>query len=424
MRRVYRFFWSVFALLLGTIHLSAQQQCYTTQAIAPEVKTLQVGVVGRELVPPIIELGSGEQIEISFDRLLQDANSYSYTLVHCNADWTPSNRSTLEYVDGFNLEPVEYEEYSYNTFMPYTHYRIEVPNSQMQITSSGNYAIRVFPTDDPDNTLLNACFSVYESCVGVTTHVSSITDIDHNAAHQQVEVLVDYARYPVSNPYADFKLYVSQNGRRDNEVVVNTPLSVRGGVAEFAHNRALIFEAGNEYRRFEMVNLHYAGIGVEAIEYFDPIYHVTLHPTVSRAHSAYSYDQTQQGRYVIRQSEASDSDLEADYFMVHFALASDQPFIEGAVYLDGYFTQNGLNDSYKMRYNFETLRYERDLLLKQGSYNYHYLYVPHGKQQATTALMEGNYSETNNEYLAKVYYRPFGKTYDLLIGVGLTRFGE
>ncbi len=402
---------------VSTLALSAQP--FITQPLSPEVKSLQVEVVDRWLSPPVIPLEGNEEIEIRFDRMTQDDTYYRYSLTHCNADWRPSGLSTMEYMVGFNHNDVDYWDYSFNTFAAYTHYSIILPNEHVQLRVSGNYVVKVFADNDPDTPILYACFSVYENGVQINATASSITDIGHNREHQQVEAQVNFTHFPIRNPQTDLRLYISQNNRLDNEVCVSNPLYVRGNIAGFEHNRDMIFEAGNEYRRFEMASIRYAGIGIASIRLINPLYHATLNTDTPRANTSYRYDETQHGRYLVRESGATDSHLEADYFIVHFALDMDTPLLDGDIYLNGDFTYNTLDEAYKMVYNYDTRQYENQLLLKQGAYNYQYLYVPYDGGKATTKRIEGNFYETTNDYLMKVFYRPFGERYDRLIGVTL-----
>jgi len=71
-----------------------------------------------------------------------------------------------------------------------------------------------------------------------------------------------------------------------------------------------------------------------------------------------------------------------------------------------------------MEYNAIVGAYEKAVLLKSGMYNYLYVFVSDDKEQPLplTAPIEGNYYETENEYMIKVYYRPPGARYDRLIG--------
>lgn len=415
------------AIVLGNpLALTAQSlsdQPYETRSFSDRFKTLRTQVEGRELFPPIIDLNTNEHITISFDEMTEEVSYLQYSLVHCNADWRPSALSDLEYLDGFNTNPIEEFDFSMATFAHYVHYSLTLPNEDVQFKVSGNYVLLVYPENEPERVLLQVCFSVYENNILVAPSVTSRTDIDYNREHQQVSVTLNANNYRIQNPYNELKVSVTQNGRRDNEVIVNRPLRIQGSQIFFDHDRNLIFEAGNEFRRFEMVATRYAGLGVANIYHFDPYYHVELTPVKPRSESSYLYDQTQNGRFVIRQSGASDSDTEADYFVVHFTLDSD-PIPGGKIYIDGELTNHLYSPYNEMVYNPQTEQYEKTLLLKQGSYNYQYLFLPDGTRTATAAPVEGNYYQTVNEYLVKVYHRAPGERYDRLIGIGMSYSGR
>lgn len=396
---------------------------YVTRSFSDQFRTLRTEVEGRDLFPPVIDLNTREHITISFDEMTEEASYLQYSLIHCNADWRPSLLSELEYLDGFNTNPIEEFDFSMATFAHYVHYRLTLPNDDVQFKVSGNYVLLVYPENEPDNILLQVCFSVYENNILVAPNVTSRTDIDFNREHQQVSVTLNADNYRIQNPYNELKVSVTQNGRRDREVIVNRPLRVQGNQVIFDHDRSLIFEAGNEFRRFEMVATRYAGLGVEKIYHFDPYYHVVLAPSEPRAETSYLYDKTQNGRFVIRQSGASDSDTEADYFVVHFTLDMP-PMTGGKIYIDGEMTNHLYTPYNEMVYNPQTGKYEKTLLLKQGSYNYQYLFLPDGANAASAAPIEGNYYETINEYLVKVYHRAQGERYDRLIGIGMTFSGR
>jgi hypothetical protein len=56
------------------------------------------------------------------------------------------------------------------------------------------------------------------------------------------------------------------------------------------------------------------------------------------------------------------------------------------------------------------------LLLKQGYYNFQYVYVPQGSLVADHKNIEGSFWETENDYQIFVYYKPMGERYDRLVG--------
>ena len=67
-----------------------------------------------------------------------------------------------------------------------------------------------------------------------------------------------------------------------------------------------------------------------------------------------------------------------------------------------------------MHYDEQARMYECGVLLKQGYYNYQFRQYVNGVGR--TLLTEGDFYQTENEYLILVYYRPQGARYDALAG--------
>ena len=392
----------------------------TSQGIfEPSFRTLQVIAEGDEFAQPVIALGDpASHLSVSFDEIADDRRFMRYELIHCDALWQPEGLVASEFLDGFNEGIVEDYEHSRATLVQYVHYTITIPNREITITEPGNYVLRVYDEADPDRTLLQARFGVCDYTAGVHAGVSPLTDIDANRNHQQVSLTVDLQHATgVDDPFNDLKIIVSQDGRHDNEVLLTTPQRVLGSNVIYEHLRQLIFPAGNEYRRFETVSTTYPGIGVDAITFDSPIYNMRLFADTPRAGRLYTYDSTQHGRFFIRQSSSSRPDTEADYVMTHFAL--EMPELPDAdIFLDGDFTGRSFSPLSRMVYNHATGCYEQSLMLKQGAYNYQYLTVPHGSEKGLTAPVEGDFSQTTNEYTIRVYHRPRGSRFDRLIGAG------
>ncbi len=400
-----------FTILYGTFMALAQQN----KVNVPHIKTLQVIANNDWTLPPIINLNTTEQIEISFDELTHEYHRYTYKITHHNADWTPSDLFESDYLSGFNDNVIEDFQNSLNTTMAYTHYSFSLPNEEVQLLISGNYMVSIYSEENEETPVAQACFSVITPGVGITATVSTNTDIDTNNSHQQVSFTVNYNGVSVNSPQTEFKTRVYQNLRTDNVVTDLQPSYLQPGQMEFTHNQKLIFPAGNEYRRFEIVNMHYGQQDVEQIQYFDPYFHATLYPDQPRTN--YSYDEDQDGRYVIRYDMAQDNETEADYLFVHFTLEYDSPLPGGNFYLNGAFTYGGFTPNFAMSYNAQDHAYESVQLLKQGAYNWLYLFVPDGSTKGQTTQAAGNFYETENEYLILVYHRPFGGQYDKLIGM-------
>lgn len=379
-------------------------------------RTLQVGLAGRDMLPAVMTLGGNDTIVIGFDELTEDNSYLRYSLTHCDASWRPSPLVYSEYIDGFNEGSVTDFELSEATTVHYVHYRIVIPNDDIRIKLSGNYLLKVYREENPDNTLLQARFSVSEDCIGVAAEVTSRTDIDNNDRHQQLKLTVDAGRAGIRDLYSDLKIEVSQNGRLDNVVMLTSPQRVTGDKAYYEHVRQLIFPAGNEYRRFETSSVTYPGMNVAAITYSEPYYHADLYADVVRAGQPYAYDMTQHGRYRIREYDSSESDTRADYVLTHFALDSRR-MTGYDIYIDGDLGYRRFSPDTRMHYNDELSQYEAVMLLKQGAYNYCYLAVPAGSDRGFTSVIEGDFHQAVNEYTIKVYYRAPGARYDRLLGI-------
>ena len=410
----------LFLLQLLIFEPMQAQRVYRTDVCDKQIKTLQVKVADELISDPIIQLGGDKVIEINFDVLNSDLGRYAYNLIHCDANWTQSKLTTIEYMDRFQGSAIEDFANAMSTTVQYTNYRLFFPNQDMRPKVSGNYAIQVYDEEDPSHILFTACFSVFEPLVAVGAKVSGNTDIDTNQSHQQVGFEINDKNFPITYPQTDLKIWVYQNNRRDNAVTDLQPISITENRLTYSNNRKLIFPAGNEYRRFEFLSNKYNGMRVEGVSFHNPFYHVDLMKDLNRAHIPYEYDQDQDGRFFVRCSRCDEPDSEADYYIVHFTLETE--FIpDGNVYLSGDLYNNVLDEKSKMGYNPETQRYEKSVLLKQGSYNYQYLFVPNGEQKGYTGPTEGDFFQAENQYSIYVYYCPMGARYDRLIGVTSVR---
>ncbi|MDE6300756.1 MAG: DUF5103 domain-containing protein [Muribaculaceae bacterium] len=381
------------------------------------VRTLRVEhSSGDMFAPAVVVPGAGDRLYISFDHLADDREYLRWRAVRCDANWQPSSLAESEWLDSFNESAIETYDYSRATTVPYVHYEFKFPNDDITPAMSGNYLIQVYPENDPEDVWLQTRVMISEQSAPVVASLTSRTDVDYNREHQQLTVEVDTERAGVDDPFNDLRVVISQNGRCDNEIMVRQPLRMSGRKAVYEHQQPLIFEAGNEYRRMEVSNINYPGMGVEDIGWHAPYYHFTLQTDESRAGHAYLYDQTQNGRFVVREYNSDQSDVDADYVVVHFSL--DYPELPGwMIFLDGDFTQRRFDDASRMFYNHETGRYEKALQLKQGAYNYQYLAVRPGGQRGETSVIEGDKYQTQNEYLIKVYARGTLDRTDRLIGV-------
>jgi hypothetical protein len=380
-----------------------------------QIKSLRVEVAGELISEPFIELNGDKTLEVNFDVLNHTQGRYVYSIIHCDADWKQSILSPIEYMDGFQRMAIDDFAQAMTTTTHYTNYRLLLPNENIRFKVSGNYVIQVCEENAPERILFSARFGVYEPLVGIHATVTGNTDIAFNRGFQQVGLQINTPNFPITFPQSELKIFVSQNNRLDNIAANLQPSIIANNRIVYEHNRNLIFEAGNEYRRIEFLTHRFNGMGIERIRYFNPFYHAEVSIDQSRARQSYQYDQDQNGRFFVRCLNCRNPDTEADYYIVHFAYAS-QLIPDGNIHLLGDFLQNRLDENSRMEYNRETGQYEKAVLLKQGHYNYQYLFVPNGETKGQLSMTEGAFFQTENEYTIVVYYRPLGGRFDRLIG--------
>lgn len=389
-----------------------------TGVFDPDFKSLRITNSANPLLPPIINLGaSGSAVRLSFDELAEDNRYLRYRLLHCDSDWQPSaSLSETDYVDGFNLGDIYSYVLSERTLAHYVHYDLDLPNEEMTPLLSGNYLIQVYDRDEPDEILLQARFMVSEASAPLSVKMTTSTDVDYNSRHQQLEVEADLEGARVSDPYNDLRLRIIQNGTLSH--TLDKPLRIAPGRAFYAHQKPLIFPAGNEYRRFESTNVRYPGMGIEEYTLIEPYYHVKLLEDTPRAYSRYVYDEGQAGRFFPNLLFSDDPDIEADYLVTHFELKMPR-LASGDVYLEGDLTNRRYDSDSRMVYDEKRGAYVKTLMLKQGLYNYQYIVLPPDADELHR--IEGDYHETNNEYLVLLYLREPGARYDRLIGSALIK---
>jgi len=397
-------------LLSVIVQIKAQRN----EIYSQNIKSLQVVSNEDWQSPPIMTLGGSNTMNIDFDDLSHTYHRYIYKVEHCEADWTPSTDIfESDYMEGFNGNPIEDFEKSLNTTVLYTHYSLTIPNSNCRLNMSGNYRLTVYNEEDDNEKVLTACFMIVQPLMGVSMNVTTNTDIDVNMSHQQVEMEVNYGSLNVTDPAGQIKTVVMQNGRLDNAVFDIKPNYIMNNKLTWTHNHSLIFDAGNEYHKFEMLDVHHPTLGVDRMDFIADYYHCTLF--VNEPRRNYVYDEDANGAFYIRNSDNEDNNTLSDYLWVHYTMKCDR--VGGNVYVNGGWTNDNFLPEYLMTYNDMNKCYEATILQKQGYYSYQYLML---NDNGTSSFLpeEGNYYQTENRYQALVYFKGTGERTYRLVGYG------
>lgn len=380
----------------------------------PNISTLQVVAGDRWLSMPVIRLNQDEVINIGFDDLTHEYRRFTYTIEHCDADWTVSEGLfPSDFIEGFaEGNTIDDKEESVNTNMLYTHYALSIPNDRCRIRMGGNYRVTVYDENNDHQKIFVAHFMVLDPRMGVMMEVSSNTDIDINKSHQQVAMKLSYGSVTVTEPHEQIKSVVLQNGRW-NTAVVNTPAQyIMPNGLQWLHNKELIFEAGNEYHKYEMLDPDHPSMGVDVIRWDGTDYHV--YPFACEPQNNYVYDEDANGAFYIRNSDNYENDRSSEYMLVHYLLKTDR-IKDGNIYIDGRWTNEQLTPDFQMTYNEESGYYEAVIQQKLGYYNYHFIVV-HDDGTIRQLPTDGNFYQTENKYQCLIYYRGKQDRTDILVG--------
>lgn len=384
------------------------------------IKTVLLFNTRDEMSYPMIGLNSGDKIKLSFDDLRKENSIYHYSIIHCNANWTPSDLEKNEYIEGFFEDELFNFEYSNNTDLYYTNYNISIPNENMKPTKSGNYIIMVYKVNDMEHPILTKRFMVYENNVSVTMNIKRATDVNESYFRQEVDFTIQHEGYEIKDPFGRLNVVLMQNYRWDNAITGLKPRFINDTELNYDFNNGEnVFDANNEFRAFDLKSIRYQTIRIKKLQFesHDRLTHAYLLDDESRSFKQYYSMPDLNGNFLIKRNEGEKSETEADYIKVHFKLPYAIPLTDGNLYLFGKFSDWKFKKELKLDYDSINENYNKEVLLKQGYYDYLYCFVKDGsKTVGDISVIEGSHYETKNEYSILVYHREFNATYDKLVG--------
>lgn len=397
-------------LLTTSVNLVAQ----LTEVTPPfNIKTVTF-TQNNQNVYPFFSLG--DQFQLSFDDLYGNEEDYYFEIQHCNYNWTPSDLSKNEFLNGIDGQRIQDYENSFNTLQTYSHYRLDFPNKFCQLTKSGNYILTVLNKNK--EIVFTKKFVLYESLSEVGMLVKRSRNIQDIRLKQNLELTIKSTSLLFQNPVQNIKVVLFQNGKWNDAIVNIKPQFTIGNDLIFRYNTETQFYGGNEYLFFDNKDIRIPANSIYKVESNSGLYNTKLYSNNARKNTAYTFFPDINGNYQLRNFRAQNNDVECDYTWVYFTLFTTEASADSSIYVTGMFNNNQLSSENKMDYNAEKGIFEKAILIKQGFVNYNYtLLTPDGKIDSKNAI-DGNFWETENIYNALVYYRANGERYDRVIGKG------
>lgn len=382
----------------------------------PNIKTVQLHRNGWDLSPPLIKFNSSEKLLLSFDDLDADGKEYMFTIVHCDATWKPSDIQQYEYIDGYYEDYIYEYRYSVNTIVSYTHYELLFPTNDVRPSIPGNYVLKVF-VEEEDSLYFTRRFMLLDQKVNVEGEIKQATTISDRNYKQEVDFVILSPNYQIVNPYRDLKVVVTQNTRFDNALYDLKPRTAISGKLDYNYDYENVFNGSNEFRSADFKSLNYYTEYIARIEFTTDGYQVYLYPGEKRAFKQYKKEDDIDGRFKIKTEDQDNTEVESEYVNVHFSLPYPAPMLEGSFYIFGGLSDWNYHPDFRMEYNYKEKQYEKTALLKQGYYNYLFIFKRDDEPSGDETMIEGNHWETRNEYTIWVYNREIGDQFDKLIGV-------
>jgi hypothetical protein len=409
-------------LTIISFSLSAQSDSYYTEkqiqfddyVYQEGIKTVKFHPLTDNLGMPIIQLFSSEKLILNFDDLYEDFVNYNYTIIHCDANWQPSGLMKADYLSNFQDHYITEYNYSLNALIPYTNYKLTIPNQELQFTKSGNYILKIYRDDDDSKLVLTRRFMIYEALVAGNGTIRRATQVADMNTSQEVDFTISHAGYHIQEPFRDFKVTLMQNQQWNGALTDLKPQFIQNGKLVYQYDDINTFKGLNEFRFFDIKNLQTLTQNVRRINR-DSVFKAYLVPEQPRLISEYAVYFDVNGQFVVRRLDAGDSDLEADYAYVNFMMEYPEPIEKGDLYVFGKFSDWKLLPEYKLKYDYMRNAYFGSFLMKQGYYNYMYG-IQNENGSIDVETIEGSHWETENSYQLLIYNREVGSRYDRLIG--------
>lgn len=402
------------------IYLACTQSVFSQiedQVFRDHIQSVRIFPEGNEfdsqIDAPAISLRDSRRLLLLFDDVAFDPELYTAKLIHCDADWKPSQLKDNDFLSSFNQFNVQDYEYSVNTRLPYIHYRFEVP----QVTKSGNYVVQVYRGREESEVILTKRFMVYEDLFSVGASIVPPSQTSDRRTDQQIDVVVNYSKVEVVNPASQIKVLIRQNQRWDNSKLITEPtfLNEISNVIRYQNfDGSNSFKAGNEFRFIDLRFIRATGANIAWVTVEPDVIYAETKVDVPRKGEVYSQYLDLNGQYIVFTNDrpGGNPEVESEYILTTFRFFA--PEDSRSIYLLGTLTDWGKKPEAKMTWNSDMKVYETTLLLKQGWYDYQF--ARSDGQQFDSMEFEGSFFETENEYEILVYFRALGSRYDQLVG--------
>lgn len=338
---------------------------------AASIRTIQLYRGEDERSLPILSLRDGSTLTLEFDLMEAEGRPLTVRFFHADRNWerklSPS-RALDSYTDD---DLVEYRP-SRGTEVDYTHYSYRFPNDDISFEVSGNYVLQVTERGRRDSVLFEQPFFVAEDAGSLDAKLESLS-----VPGQQLPSIRPLAQFdPPSSLEGDPFGYAAcfvRNGRLGTARCEDRPRLGSQPRLEFEVSRRQAFRPVAADYTVDLGNLG-AGRRIERRDRTVSPFRVLLKPDYARFSGGAPSD-VLNGQIVVRGAVEGRANpaLTAEYVRTTFAFVPpDEQPLPGGLTVAGSFSGMAPDRGTNMTWESNRGRYEGEVLLKQGQYQYFY----------------------------------------------------
>ena len=381
--------------------------------VADDVATVQLHRTGNEASLPLIALGSGERLTLSFDRIGErGGRPLSVYFYHADREGR-RDLAPVEYLEGFMAGEIRDYRSSGTTRIDYVHYRYDFPNTDLDFRISGNYVVRVSELGREEEVLFERAFFVTEERTEIDLALGAGTLFGGGGPLVQPLVRLT-PEEALGGTLFDYSVCFARNGRFGATRCAQDASLVSRALYQFDLPREAAFPAEGPLYEASIGELR-PGPDVDRVDFSTDPFQVVL----ARDYARFGSDLAEQalaGQPIVSTAAigVNRPRLDAEYVDTFFTFVPDDEREQaGPVILSGAFNGWAVDPAYEMRWNEDERAYTATLLLKQGTYLYRYAVDDPDEEQrrrAEQGLGQGSL------YTALVYFRDARLGTDRLVG--------
>ena len=376
------------------------------------VRTIQLYAGQEERRLPVLRLGSEGTLTLEFDLLGQKGRPLSVYFYHANRQWERDPMSA-RYLDGFRSGELLDFTRARAQGLPYVHYTYRFPARDVGFKESGNYILRVTEQGEEEEVLFERPFFVAEEAGDLEMRLEELRLGTQPGRSDRPTVRYRPPRRIGSSPF-DFTTCFVPNGRLRQTRCVEDPSLSEQPVLRFELPYRESFAARGADFFLDLSRLQPGGeIATTDLQVVP--HQVTLETDYAEfAGSARA--PFLNGQLVVRRAgiSASDPEVTAEYASVRFRFSPpDGRRLRGPLVVTGSFSDGSLEAAPRLQWQPAVGRYEGEVLLKQGLYEYRYA----SPDPRLNEVLARSLPLAQRHYAALIYYQDTSLGSDRLLFV-------